>query len=93
MAVDMVFIIVYCIVFDSLHDKYNVNTQNKPVQLWHPMLSKNKTWFNFYIVQDDFVRQFRHMLVGEEPKRITQEAEEFLNGKGIFIQDENHTYI
>jgi hypothetical protein len=33
------------------------------------------------------------MLVGVDPKSITQEAEDFLKGKGICIQEENHTYI
>jgi hypothetical protein len=33
------------------------------------------------------------MLVGAEPKRITWEAKEFINRKGVFIQEENHTYI
>jgi hypothetical protein len=33
------------------------------------------------------------MLVGADPKTITQEVEEFLNIKDIFIQEENHTYI
>jgi hypothetical protein len=93
MATYLVFAIVYCNVFDSLPIKVSVNIHNEPVQFWHPVLCKHKARFNFYIVQDNFVRQFRHMLVGAEPKRITQEAEEFLNGKGICIQEENHTYI
>jgi hypothetical protein len=33
------------------------------------------------------------MLVGTEPRRITQEVEQFLREKGVCIQDEKHTYI
>jgi hypothetical protein len=93
MATYLVFAIVYCNVFDGLPIKASVNTHNEPVQFWHLVLCRHKAPFNFYIVQDRFVREFRHMLVGAEPKRITQKVEEFLKGKGICIQEENHTYI
>jgi hypothetical protein len=33
------------------------------------------------------------MLVEAYSKRINQKVEEFLKGKGIFIQEENYTYI
>jgi hypothetical protein len=87
------FTIAYCNLFDSFLVKANVDTHNVPEQLWHPILSKCKERYNFFIVQDSFVKQFRHMLVGAKPTRITQEAKQFLNEKGICIQDENHTYI
>jgi hypothetical protein len=93
MAAYLVFTIVFCNFFDSLPVKETVNIHNEPVQFWHPVLCKHKAPFNFCIVQDKFVREFRHILVGAEPKRITQEAEYFLKGKGICIQEKNHTYI
>jgi hypothetical protein len=52
-----------------------------------------KHHFIFTLFKIDFSREFRHVLTRAEPKRITQEAEEFLKGKGICIQEENHTYI
>jgi hypothetical protein len=57
------------------------------------MLCRNKAPFNFYIVQYVFFKEFKHMFIGENPKRIIQKDEEFLKGKGISIKDENHTYI
>jgi hypothetical protein len=42
------------------------------------VLCKHKTPFNFYIVQGKFVIDFRQMLVGAEPKRITQKVEDVL---------------
>jgi hypothetical protein len=57
------------------------------------VLWRHKAPFHFYIIQDRFLKEFRHVLTRVEPKRITQEAEEFLKGKGICIQEENHTYI
>jgi hypothetical protein len=57
------------------------------------MLCRNKSPFSFYIVQYVFFKEFKHMFIGENPKRIIQKDEEFLKGKGISIKDENHTYI
>jgi hypothetical protein len=85
MAAYLVFVIAYCNVFDSLFIKANVDIHNEPVQFLHPVLSKCKERY------DSFVKQFRYMLVGKEPKRITWEAEQFPSGKGVCIQDENHT--
>jgi hypothetical protein len=84
--------------FEGLNSPYassyeTVNIHNEPVQFWYPVLYKHKASFNFCIVQDKFVREFKHILVGAEPKRITQEAEDFLKEKGICIQEQSHTYI
>jgi hypothetical protein len=57
------------------------------------VICRDKAPFDFYIVQYKFVIDFRHMSVGEDPKRINHKDEEFLKGKGIFIQEKNHTYI
>jgi hypothetical protein len=81
MAAYLVFVIAYCNVFDSLPIKANVDIHNEPVQFLHPVLSKRKERYGFCIVQDNFVKQFRYILVGKEPKRITREAEQFLSGK------------
>jgi len=67
----LVFAVVYCNVFDILLVKANVDIQNEPVQLWDLVLSKRKEIYNFCIVQDSFVKQFKHMLVGIELRRIT----------------------
>jgi hypothetical protein len=33
------------------------------------------------------------MFTGEAPTRITQEAEDFLKGKGVCVHQEDHAYI
>jgi hypothetical protein len=33
------------------------------------------------------------MLTGAAPTRITQEAEDFLKGKGVCVHQQDHTYI
>jgi hypothetical protein len=71
MVTYLVFTIVFCNFFDSLPVKESVNIDNEPVQFWYPMLYKHKALFIFFIFQDKFVREFRHILVGADPKRIT----------------------
>jgi hypothetical protein len=93
MTTYLVFAIVYYNAFEGLPLKGNVDTDKKPIQFWYPVLWRHKTPFHFYIIQEIFLREFKHVLNGLEPKRITWEVEEFLKGKGICIKEKNHTYI
>jgi hypothetical protein len=48
--------------------------------------------FHFCLIQDKFVKEFRYLLTRVAPTRITQEVEDFLKGKGVFVHQEDHTY-
>jgi hypothetical protein len=85
--------IAYCNVFEGLPLRGNLDVDNEPVQFWYSSLWKHKAPFHFFLIQDKFLKEFRYILTGVEPRRITQEDEDFLKGKGICVQEENHTYI
>jgi hypothetical protein len=71
MTTYLVFSIVYCNVFEVLPLKGNVDTDNIPILFWYPVLWKHKAPFHFYIIHDRFLKEFKHVLTREEPKRIT----------------------
>jgi hypothetical protein len=93
MVAYLVFKIVFYDLFESLPIKEIFNIHNQPVQFWNIVICKHKQPFILFIIQYKYFREFGNILVGEDPKRITKEAEYFLKGKGICIQEKNHNYI
>jgi hypothetical protein len=83
----------YCNLFEGLSLRSNLDVENKSVQVWYPMLWKHKEPFIFSLIQDRFLKEFIFMLTREAPIRIIQEAEDFLKGKEVCVQQEDHTYI
>jgi hypothetical protein len=81
----LVFAIVHCNVFERLPPGGNVDVDNDHVQFWYPMLWRHKAPYNFYQVQDKFVREFRHIMVGTQLLIITHEALNFLKGRNLCI--------
>jgi hypothetical protein len=41
--------------------------------------------FHFFQVKDEFVKEFRHILIGTQAMRITKETLNFLDGKGFHM--------
>ena len=70
----LVFKIVYCTVFWGIPLKGNGDIDNVQVQFWYLMLWRHKELFNFCIIQDIFLKEFRHVLIRAKPKKITQEV-------------------
>jgi len=70
-----------------------LDVENEQVQFWYPILGKHKAPFHVFLIQDKFLKEFRYMLTRATPTRITQEAEDFLKGKGVCVHKEYHTYI
>jgi len=71
----------------------NLDVESEPIQLWYPFLWKNKEAFHFFLIQDTFLKEFRYMLIGAPPARITQYVEDFLKGKGFHVYEEDHSHI
>jgi hypothetical protein len=89
----LVFSLVYCNTFEGMPPRGNVNFNEDPTQFWYPMLWRHKAPFHFYEIQDSFVREFRCMLTGMEPDKLTEAVVNFLVGKGVYIFEEKFTYI
>jgi hypothetical protein len=89
----LVLVVAYCNVFEGLPSRGNVDVENDPAQLWYHVLWKHKAPFHFVLVQDKFVKEFQYILTGTLPTRVSQEALDFLKGKGICVYKEKSTYI
>ena len=79
-----IYALVYVNMCNDVYDAQNVNIEDYPIQLWYPMLWKNKVPFNFYQVQNYFVIEFKKMVFGQNTRRLSNEVQTFLPRKGIF---------
>jgi hypothetical protein len=89
----LLFYLGYCNVFEGLPPKGNVDIDNDLDKFWYPVLWRYKVPFHLCQVQDKFVKEIRHILIGTQPIRLTKAALNFLKGKGIYIYEEESTYI
>jgi len=67
MTAYIVLVVAYCNVFEALPSRGNVEVEKHPIQFWYPVLWEHKEPFQFYLVQDEFVKKFRHILIGIPP--------------------------
>jgi hypothetical protein len=57
------------------------------------MLWKQKEPYHMYMIYDSFLGRCREILTRDVPNRITQEARNFLDGKGKLCIEDEHTYF
>jgi hypothetical protein len=93
MASYMIFSIVYCCQFPNLTISKRVNHEIDLVTLWYQALWIHKTPLYFYEVYNDFVSFFKRLLLGENTSRISEQANRFLEKKGMIEQMDNHGVI
>jgi hypothetical protein len=81
MTAYLVLVVSYCNVFEGFPLRGNLDVESEPVQFWYPVLWKHKAPFQFFLIQDKFLKEFRYMLTRATPTRITQEERGFSQGK------------
>jgi hypothetical protein len=89
----LVLAVVYCNVFEGLPLRNNLDVENELVQFQHLVLWKHKAPFQLCLISYEFLKKFINILTGATPAKITQEAKDFLKGKGIYVFEEDSTYI
>jgi hypothetical protein len=57
------------------------------------VLWKHKAPFHFGLVQDKFFKEFQYIFTRKLQARVSQEALDFLKGKGICVYKDKSTYI
>lgn len=57
------------------------------------MLWKHKAPFHIYQILDVILGRCRAILTETIPNKVTQEAKDFLEGRGLLYIDEEHLYI
>jgi hypothetical protein len=85
MTAYLVLTMTYCNVFEGLPLRGNVGVmlmlKMNLFNYFYHVLWKHKARFQLCLIQDRFVKKFRHTLIGTPPSKITQEDEDFLKGK------------
>ena len=92
MTTYLLYVVIYNCFVNELLVKRDINISQEPIQFWYPMPWKHKVPYHTYLIHESFLGS-REILTREVPDRITQEARNFLDGKGqLYIEDE-HTYF
>lgn len=89
----LVYTIIYICIFEELLVRRDIDTLEEPMQFWYRMLWKHKAPFYIYHIQDSFLGCCREILTRTVLDRFTQEARDFLEGKGILYLKEEHSFI
>jgi hypothetical protein len=92
MASYLVFVIVYCCQFPKLNMCKRVNCEIDPITVWYEALWRHKTSLYFYEVYNDFALVFKGLFSGKNTPRISDQANKFLEKRGMIEQMENHSH-
>jgi hypothetical protein len=89
----LVFVIVYCHIFEDFPRVRNVDFKKEPVSFWYPVLWRHKAPYNFYEVQNGFLSSFKKMIHGPTTSRLSLEVASFLSEKGFFEALEEFSFL
>jgi len=80
----LVFVIVYCHIFEDFPKARNVDFKKEPLSFWYPILWRHKAPYNFHEVQNGFMSTFKKMIHGPTTPRLSLEDASFLYEKMSF---------
>jgi len=89
----LVYIIVYCHIFEDFPRATNVDFEKDPISLWYPVLWRHKYPYNFYEVQNGFLYCFKKMIDSPTTSKLSLEVAFFLSDKGVFEAMEEFNFI
>jgi hypothetical protein len=89
----LIFTVTYSHIFNGLPLAKKVNCKFDPMQMWYPVLWKQKGAYHFYEVHNAFISSFKRLIHGPNTSRLSLEVASFLDRKGSFEAMENFSVI
>jgi hypothetical protein len=93
MASYLMIAIAYCYQFPKLYIRKRVNCELEPVTFWYQAFWRHIDSLYFYEIFNDFVSIFKGLLFGKNAPKISDQANKFLDKRGMLEKMENHNVI
>jgi hypothetical protein len=89
----LIFFIAYGHVFEDLLSERNIDFKMEPFYAWYLAMCRHKSQYNFYLVHNNFISEFKNLIFGPCTSRLSLKSTTFLSGKGVFESSEEFTII
>jgi hypothetical protein len=80
-------------VFEYLTRENHVDFKMEPIYAWYSTLYRHKTQYNFYLVHNNFISEFKKLIFVPNTSRPSLEVTTFLSSKGIYETSEEFIVI
>jgi hypothetical protein len=89
----LVFSIAYYHIFEDFSRERSVDFKVEPISVWYPTLWRHKYQYNFYVVRNNFISDFKKLIFGPTTSRLSLEVASFLAEKQIFETTEDFSLL
>lgn len=89
----LIIALVLCCTLRNIPHKNNSNLDRERIQFWYTILWKHKCPFHLCQLQESFVKELDHMMIGRDPSIISTMTYAFLLAKGIHEEREETTLV